>query len=200
MRSIPDLVMALDDGLPGRQLMPLDVSRPGFNATPMLDGIGADHFDFAARTPARRATSSQASRVACTGFTVSATTILPMREIVLRHAIGDRIARRPDIGLQDVAGPHRLLDRVEPDMHRPQSLCQCPGDGRLARARQSAKRDEHRCPNPRLPSRPPRSARAWPTARPRPAGCLPRCWRSRIAATGRAGRAARTSPPRRCGA
>src|SRR5258708_7452365 len=53
-------------------------------------------------------------------------------------------------------------------------------------------------PTPRARLR--RSARAWPTALLRPAGCLLRCWRSRIAATGRAAPEARTSRPRRCGA
>ncbi len=47
-------------------------------------------------------------------------------------------------------------------------------------------------PTPLPPPR--RSSAASPIARPRPARCLPRSRRSRIAATGRADRAARTSP------
>ena len=53
-------------------------------------------------------------------------------------------------------------------------------------------------PTPRR--RAPRSCGASPIVLLRPGYCLPRSRQSRIAATGRADRAARTSPPRRCGA
>src|SRR3954447_6600513 len=49
-------------------------------------------------------------------------------------------------------------------------------------------------------ARPQQSARAWPIARLRSARCLPRSTQSRTGRKGRADRAGRTSPPRRCGA
>ena len=54
------------------------------------------------------------------------------------------------------------------------------------------------CPTP--PARLRRRAAAWPIALPRTGCCLPRSRRSRIAATPRAARAARISPPPRAGA
>ena len=53
---------------------------------------------------------------------------------------------------------------------------------------------------PTPPGRLRRSCAASPIARPRPACCLPRLRQSRIAATGKAGRAKYISSPRRCGA
>ena len=53
---------------------------------------------------------------------------------------------------------------------------------------------------PTLRRRPRPPAAASPIARPRPARCLPRSRRSRIAARGKAGRAARISSLPRCGA
>src|SRR5829696_9404369 len=47
MWSIPALVMALDDDLPCRQLVALDIGCSDFDATTMLYRIGADDFDLA---------------------------------------------------------------------------------------------------------------------------------------------------------
>src|SRR5579864_1599360 len=54
--------------------------------------------------------------------------------------------------------------------------------------------------SPTLRRRSRRSSAAWPIPLPRQARCLPRWKRSRIAATGRAARYRRISPPARCGA
>ena len=75
---------------------------------------------------------------------------------------------------------------------------QCPAPWSPARAGATPRTTDAVIPTPRR--RPPRSAAASPTARPRPGYCPPRWRRSRIAARGRADRGRCTARPGRCGA
>jgi hypothetical protein len=108
------------------------------------------------------------------------------------------------------------LRRSNPCLHKrldgllPPSLCELRRTSRCARndelgvhvrdplARNDDERDEVTSPTPR--PRPRQRAGAWPIALPRTGCCLPRSRRSRIAATGRAARAARISRPPPAGA
>jgi hypothetical protein len=138
---LPGLIVAVDDVVPCRKRVARDVRLARFDAAPVLDRIGAEDLEidrdhagaFRHGTPGG---AGEPPWVDAVGNDCPARS-----EVVLRHCVRDLVS----LTFHAIAcRAQRLLDRVDPQVHRAHRSRKLPRDGRFADARQSAEDDKHR--------------------------------------------------------